>query len=476
MKTLFLTINIIILCLINTKAQTEIPEYFKPHLRYNLPLVDANHWKNAAYTDANFNKPNSDGKPNFSNWASSIIKNPSMFQATELNLNAVNTLAWGSQTLTNKLIKPKKFFNKTCNIITTQLLSGGSIFILGGFPLGGGWLHEEYHRAMLATNRVASKDPFDDYQLDLTDGSVKNIYDDALRNFKKNDPHGFNRMLIAGAEGELLAAKKMQENNFFNGANLPIEFTNLFYTISAVRYFNDSYKSIDSMNIPLNKKDGANILKRDFTGHDFSAWVWHLFKPNVSYDSLGVHPSGVGINRYISSDRLTQQEKDYYDKTKKLAILNYLSPMIFGFRKIKLKEGSYGNFAMQYQATSFGVDMELRIYFMNTVNKFCFAVHNYKNYKNNFYAAEFNWVDFKLKTIKKLSFTSRVLLGTQPKNQEFFTNQAQFFSLLAVNSNYNLTKNIVAYLQVQAKTAGWVAGDEYLKGMIRLRAGLNMLL
>lgn len=45
MKTLFLTINIIILCLINTKAQTEIPEYFKPHLRYNLPLVDANHWK-----------------------------------------------------------------------------------------------------------------------------------------------------------------------------------------------------------------------------------------------------------------------------------------------------------------------------------------------------------------------------------------------------------------------------------------------
>ena len=457
-------------------SQSSIPESFNPSLRLNLPLIDANHWRNAAYTGSNFNRPLSDGKPKFGDWAFSTLKNPSMCQATEWNQGAVTTLAWGSQLMSNKIVKPNNFIKKTANVVFGQLVSGASTYILGGFPLGGGWLHEEYHRAMLATNRVASKDPFDDYQLDLTDGSVKNIYDDALRNFKKNDPHGFNRMLIAGAEGELLAAKKMQENNFFNGANLPIEFTNLFYTISAVRYFNDSYKSIDSLNIPLNKKDGANILKRDFTGHDFSGWIWHLFKPNVSYDSLGVHPSGVGINRYISSDRLTQQEKDYYDKTKRLATLNYLSPMVFGFRKIKLKEGNYGNLAMQYQATSFGVDMELRIYFMNTVNKFCFAVHNYKNYKNNFYAAEFNWVDFKLKTIEKLSFTSRVLLGTQPKNQEFFTNQAQFFSLLAVNSNYKLTKNIVAYLQAQAKTAGWVAGDEYLKGMIRLRAGLNMVL
>jgi hypothetical protein len=199
-----------------------------------------------------------------------------MCQATEWNQGAVTTLAWGSQLMSNKIVKPNNFIKKTANVVFGQLVSGASTYILGGFPLGGGWLHEEYHRAMLATNRVASKDPFDDYQLDLTDGSVKNIYDDALRNFKKNDPHGFNRMLIAGAEGELLAAKKMQENNFFNGANLPIEFTNLFYTISAVRYFNDSYKSIDSMNIPLNKKDGANMMARDFTGHDYSGWIWHV--------------------------------------------------------------------------------------------------------------------------------------------------------------------------------------------------------
>ena len=453
-------------------SQSSIPESFNPSLRLNLPLIDANHWRNAAYTGSNFNRPLSDGKPKFGDWAFSTLKNPSMCQATEWNQGAVTTLAWGSQLMSNKIVKPNNFIKKTANVVFGQLVSGASTYILGGFPLGGGWLHEEYHRAMLATNRVASKDPFDDYQLDLTDGSVKNIYDDALRNFKKNDPHGFNRMLIAGAEGELLAAKKMQENNFFNGANLPIEFTNLFYTISAVRYFNDSYKSIDSMNIPLNKKDGANMMARDFTGHDYSGWIWHLFKPNVPYDSLGIHPSGVGINRYINSDRLTKEEKNYYDKVKKQAWLSYMSPMIFGFRKIKLKDSVYVNFAIQYQPTSFGTDRELRFYYMNRNNKYSFGIHQYQNYENSFYAAEFNWVDMKIKQLENFSFTTRMLIGTQPNNQEFFTEKSQLFGLLSLHTDYAINKKFGAYIQLQAKTDGWVAGDEYLTSMVRLRSGL----
>lgn len=455
------------------QSQNEIPDAFKPKLNYNLPLIDFNHWKNAAITSSNFNLPNSDGKPNLGDYAVSVLKNPSMYQATELNMDAVNTLAWSSQLLSNQLIKPKTFFRKTANVITAQLLSGPSIFILGGFPLGGGWLHEEYHRAMLASNRVASKDPFDDFRLDITDGSVKNIYDDALRTFKKNDPNGFNRMLIAGAEGELLAVRKMQENNFFQNTNLPTELISFLYSASAVSYFYSSYDNIDSTNIKGNIKDGANMLARDFTGHDFSGWIWHLFKPNVPYDSLGIHPSGVGINRYITSDRLSQQEKDYYEKTKRWSILNYASPMLFGFRKIKLKEGIYGNFAIQYQANSFGTDKELRIYFSNTKNKFCFGLHNYKNYNSNFYAAEFNWIDFRLKKMENISLTSRVMVGAQPKNQDFFTNQSQFFGLFSINTNYLLKNNIAAYLQVQAKTEGWVAGDEYLRSMLRFRTGLT---
>lgn len=456
-------------------AQKETSDAFNPKLRYNLPVIDANHWKNAAFTGANFDKPNSDGKPKFRDWAVSMIKNPGMYQATELNLDAVNTLVWGSQILTNKLIKPKTFVRKVGNVITTQLLSVSSIFVLGGFPLGGGWLHEEYHRAMLATNRVASKNPFDDYHLDITDGSVKNIYDNALRNFKKNDPYGFNRMLIAGAEGELLSARRMQENNFFNNANLPAELVSFFYINSAATYFSSNYSNIDSTSIQANRTE-SNMLIRDFTGHDFSGWIWHLFKPDIPYDSLGIHPSGVGINRYITSDRLTQQEKYYYEKTKSLAVLNFISPMIFGFRKIRLKEGTYGNFAIQYQPTSFGVDLEFRFYLMNKYNKYCFSLHNYRNYNNNFYSAELNWVDFSFKKLEKFSFTSRIMVGTQPKNQEFFTNRSRFFGVLSVSTIYRINNHLGAYWQLQAKSDGWVAGDEYLKSMIRLRAGMSLTL
>jgi hypothetical protein len=256
-------------------AQTNIPASFKPSLRLNFPMIDASHWQNAAFTSANFNKPNSDGKPNFGDWSFSILKNPSMYQATEWNQDAVKTLAWSSQIISNQIFTPNTFLKKTANILIGQLLTGSSTYILGGFPLGEGWLHEEYHRAMLATNRVASKDPFDDYKLDLNDGSVKNIYDNALRKFKKNDPYAFNRMLIAGSEGDLYAVRRLQEDNFFYNANLPIELVSIIYTTAATSYMNSTYTDIDSMNIPLNREDGANILARDFTGHDYSGWICH---------------------------------------------------------------------------------------------------------------------------------------------------------------------------------------------------------
>jgi len=464
----------VLLFALNLNAQNDIPEQFKPRLLLRATLIDANHWENAAYTAANFHRPLSDGQPGFEDWAFSMIVNPSMNQATELNLSAVNTLSWGAQHLANTLVKPKSFVRKSANAIAAQLLSAPAVYALGGFPLGGGWLHEEYHRAVLATNRVASNHPFTDFKLDLSDGSVRNLYDDALSNFKRNDPHSFIRMLTAGAEGELIAVQRMQENNFFEDANLPIELTSIIYTASATAYLGDSYESIDDTNIPLNEKDGADVLERDFTGHDFSGWIWHLFRPDVPYDSLGIHPSGVGINRYITSDRLTAQEKEYYDRIKQLAGLSFISPMFLGFRKIKIKDGVYGNFAMQYQANAFGTDLSVRLYFKNLKNKFCFGFHNYSNYENDFYAAEFNWVDFHINNLENVSFTSRIMLGAQPENQDFFTDQSQFFGLLSVNTQYQLRENIGVYLQLQAKTEGWVAGDEYLSGMVRARTGLSL--
>lgn len=113
---------------------------------------------------------------------------------------------------------------------------------------------------------------------------------------------------------------------------------------------------------------------------------------------------------------------------------------------------------------------------MNRNNKYSFGIHQYQNYSQKFYAAEFNWVDIKLKQLENFSFATRMLIGTQPKNQEFFTEKSQLFGLLSLQTNYAINKKFGAYIQLQAKTDGWVAGDEYLRSMVRLRLGLWLCL
>ncbi len=475
MKALRITLVILVLLSKFSYAQRDSSNYFYPKLRIDIPLMDVNHWRNAAYTGVNHLCTTADCQPNFGDWAFSIYKNPSMFQATALNLSAEQTTAWASQLLSNRVIKPKTLTGKAGNILVSQFFSAiSTLVILQGLPFGQSWLHEEYHRSVMATNRVGSRNPFDDFSIDISNGSVSDIYDYELSRFKKGDKNSFTRMLIAGGEGELLAARGFQEYNFFFDGNLPTEMKAILYTTAFVNYFNDTYAKIDSMNIEGNRNDGSSILKRDFTGHDYSGWIWHLFKPDAPYESLGTHPSGVGINRYITSDRLNSEEKSYYENVKSKAWTNWLSPMYFGFRKIKLKEHVFVNFAVQYQPTSFGVDQNVLVYYRNKRNKWSFGYHNYQNFNNDFYSLDVSWIDKKFPSLEKWSFTSRVMLGNQPKNQEFKTGSSQFFGLASVTAYYKPKQKISFYGQLQAKSEGWVAGDEYLREMMRVRLGLRI--
>ncbi len=133
---------------------------------------------------------------------------------------------------------------------------------------------------------------------------------------------------------------------------------------SAVYVTSSATEDFDDLADRLNEEDGADILKRDFTGPDFTAWVDALFNPNRPYESRGVHPSGVGINRYIKPTSLSSEEIEYLQKQGILQWLNLISPHLFGFSKIKLKstpKGDYfGNLAVRHLLTSFGNDISIR--------------------------------------------------------------------------------------------------------------------
>src|SRR6185503_15319227 len=79
-----------------------------------------------------------------------------------------------------------------------------------------------------------------------------------------------------------------------------------------------------------NRKEGTNVPTRDFTGLDPDGWVYDLFRPDEPYAARGIHPSGVGIDRYRSESDFTPRERRYLRRQARLSWLNLLNPQLIG--------------------------------------------------------------------------------------------------------------------------------------------------
>ena len=158
-------------------------------------------------------------------------------------------------------------------------------------------------------------------------------------------------------------------------------------------YLNQSGDDIFNERIDeANAKEGTDISSRDFTGADFTTWVDALFFPDKPYTDRGLHPSGVGINRYIKPSQLSDEAISYLKKQGNLHWLNILSPHLVGFPKIKLKSTEngnyYGSFAVRHLLTPFGNDINLDIFYQTPKHNFFFAFHNYNNLNSSFFGLE----------------------------------------------------------------------------------------
>jgi hypothetical protein len=135
------------------------------------------------------------------------------------------------------------------------------------------------------------------------------------------------------------------------------------------------------------------------------------------------------------------------------------------------------NFGLSHQLTSFGTAYSLKVYYMTRKNKLSFTLYKYNNYENSYFALETGLFDKVLKNeyFKNLRFDARVMIGTQPRGQEFFTSKSDFFGLASISTNYIVNNKLNTYFQLQYKTVGWVAGEEYLSSKVRARFGLKMI-
>jgi len=216
-------------------------------------------------------------------------------------------------------------------------------------------------------------------------------------------------------------------------------------------------------------------MERDFTGHDWTSWVYDLFLPDEPYNERGTHASGIGIDRYRKTSDLSPEMMNYVKKQVWWSLANIVSPMMLGFRSLPLGNTDIRwNFTFRHFLTSFGADLSFNV-FLNTDNyNFAVVYHSYQNYENYFPAMEIEMIDFPI-SIKdfRIKFSPRVILGIQPKDQNFFTSEVEFFGLIGSRFDFQITRNWLPYLEVVAKTDGWVAGNEFLEKNISFRLGAS---
>jgi hypothetical protein len=213
-----------------------------------------------------------------------------------------------------------------------------------------------------------------------------------------------------------------------------------------------THREADKETDRSNAEDGASIPKRDFAGHDFIGWMYDLSRPDEPYEARGIHPSGVGINRYRKTTDLTPEEHRFLHRQGQLQLLNFLDSNLIGidaFHDI--------NVTAAHLLTSFGYTIDANV-FLRGKRQFFVVLHDYKNRQRHFPGADLQVLD-RPRTI-------RLAMWVQPKR--FRDTRGSPGGLVAVRVDRGRT-----FAELEAKTRGWVAGIESLEGNVALRFGVT---
>jgi hypothetical protein len=458
-KYKFFLIIIVLMCLpSNLYAQSVTDTITRnPGLKLDLPLFDYPYQKYAG---------DAVGKGFFGSYA-----NPGMSQSLAVTTDLFSGVHYGIKHFLDKS-KLSDDGKLGMNVLCTGIID----FLLLYAPGGDGWMHEEYHRAVLSRHGVNSFNGMNLFPIGKELVSVNKIKDEDLVRLKRESPADFVRYTAAGIEGEYMLINRLQRNNFFYNQKLSHEFLYWLVTVNSIGYIFTSSMSgeVDKKTAEMNEKE-QTIASRDGIGFDMTTWAYDIFRPDEPYEARGVHPSGTGINRYRTTQDLLPHELKYLRRQGVMSLVNLLSPMMFGYRSIPIGEnGVYGNFAMRHLLTSFGRVVSTQVFLKKEPFNMAFAFHNYRNYKNFFPAVEADLVDYPVQWGKFGMYVSpHILLGAQPKDQNFRTNKADFLGLLGLRVDIMSGRHIFPYVDFTAKTKGWVAGNEFLNSNTSVKIGIS---
>lgn len=404
----------------------------------------------------------------------------SMGQSTQLVNSFLTTMNWGVKQI--PVFKKKPWLQKITHATLSTILNQYSRKIYDYDS----WLHEEFHRNVMVTNYTNSYNPFSLFNKreEAFGGAVAYVLDTNLVMMKDNHISSFIRMHTAGAEGQIYSVENLQKQNFFNNQKL-------YLSVNYILNFQDiiSYillctrrESITDITEGLMETEGSRQELRDFTGLDFAAWAYDLWRPNEPYSGRGLNPYGNGYDRYIKGTDLTDEQLTWLIKQYKLSRLNLLSPMNLFISSIKIKklsDGSYlrGNFSLRYYPTSFGdqVGLDLMVNYKKW-NLFASPRLN-QNFKNSFPGLELAVIDYPIKYRNKdLVASVYATTDLQPKSDGFLSNKCIFVGSLKSTVKWQFNKWLYTSVSASAKSTGWIEGNPFMGSNFGASMGLGFIL
>ena len=367
-----------------------------------------------------------------------LLTFPSMEQSLELSNDFYKLghwgllSAWGDETIARRVLGG----------ISVAAFDVFSIWLPGGM----GWLHEEWHRAVMSRRDVES---FNDiYKFDIGSEliAVSHVLDEDLVRFKAEHPAEFVRLPAAGMEAEAEQNFALERENFFRDSRLFIQPLLAINYVSIALYMRTCASTeADASTDESNIADGADVAKRDFTGLDCDGWVYDLHRPREPYADRGVHPSGVGIDRYRRFSDLTATERSFLRLQAGLSLLNFVDPQLFGLRRFSVSDPFGGgelhfNASLRHHLTSFGYTVDLNVLLQRSPYDLVFIIHNYLNDQLYLPGVELELSRFPLALGGAILHVSpRLLLWLQPRAQEFFTSAVRPGALAGLKTSYALT-------------------------------------
>ena len=314
---------------------------------------------------------------------------PSMHQSLELGIGAQRLLHLGlGQVLPISQPGWAGFLSRLGVVLVD--------FQVVALPLGVGWIHEEWHRAVMKNRGINSHNGVNDFG----SGSivaVNNETDAELTRLKAEHPADQIRLSAAGLESSHALVTMMEKDDFFRGSST-FDYGTLWLAQAGASSYLSGCASVssDEKTRKIESKEGVDIAKRDFIGLDCTGWVYDLHHPIEPFDARGVHPSGVGINRYKSFSDLSPREKKYLKIQRDLSLLNFVDPQLFGLKGFAfLNPLNHRNItlngALGHDLTPSGQALSLKLFVKDSdyrlpygANGFFATIYNYSNHARSF--------------------------------------------------------------------------------------------